>query len=97
MPVTFIPDQELGLAETDTAGLVGPSTVLAIPGVIFEGGSGRENLIGADLQVRVVDLDASVAVQLRVAGEVEEDPFAFPAAQPLLQAAHAWLAQHVPT
>ena len=68
MPVTFIPDQELGLAETDTAGLVGPSTVLAIPGVIFEGGSGRENLIGADLQVRVVDLDASVAVQLRVAG-----------------------------
>ena len=43
------------------------SEVITVPGVLEE--EGREVPICADLQVALVDMDASVAQQLRLAGE----------------------------
>ena len=102
VPVDFIPAEELDVGGSAMVGLVGPSCRVTVPGVIVEGGSdGQEQRIGVGLEVLLVDLDASVAQQLRLAEPVEEvaipfladDPFAFPDSQTLLQVAQNWFVQ----
>eukprot|EP00435_Cladocopium_sp_Y103_P061652 s470_g23.t1 len=93
VPLGALPDEDL---ESGT-GQVGPSTVLSVPGALFE--EGREVPIGADLNVLLVDMDASAVSNLRPAQEsdvvaigfVEDDPFAVPSPDALLARALAWV------
>ena len=97
VPVGVIPAEVLGEGQLPNPGLVGPSTVLTVPGVLDE--NGVESPIGTDLQVLVVDLDASVGPQFRVAGDSEtlahryadDDPYATPEASTLLAMAMSWV------
>ena len=77
---------------------VGPSTVLLVPGVMYEQGQ----MVAADslLPVVVVDLGTGALAQLRATGPSEnypfsydaDQPFAFPSPKELLAAAREWVA-----
>ena len=99
VPDGFIPEEELGQANLAEAGgsVLGPSSVLVIPGVVAEGGV--DSPTGVDMNVLVVDMDASVVGQLRVADAVEdlamgfdaEDPFSIPSPDVLVAKSLEWL------
>ena len=97
LPVGIIPAEELDAAQHATDGLVGPSTVLEVPGVVDE--QDGEHPTGISLQVQVVDLDASSAAQFRVPEDLDdfvitfsaEDQFATPEASSLMAMSLSWL------
>ena len=99
VPDGFISEEELSRANLAEAGgsVLGPSSILIIPGVVAEGGT--DSPTGVDMNVLVVDMDASVVGQLRVAEAVEDlamgfdadDPFAIPFADVLVAKSLEWL------
>ena len=86
VPTGFIPEEILEVGNQGAPGLIGPSLRISVPGVIQEQGQPTETSIGGDLQVLLVDTDASVCMQMREAEEIEEiakpfaedDPYAYP-------------------
>ena len=99
VPVGFIPEEVLAAGNAESPiGLVGPSTVLQIPGVIIE--DGRLAPTGTLLTVVVVDLGEDAVAQMRRPEALEvypysfdaDQPFAIPSPQELLAAARAWVA-----
>eukprot|EP00435_Cladocopium_sp_Y103_P059902 s1225_g21.t1 len=98
VPVGFIPEEVLAAGNLDAPpGLVGPSTVLELPGMVLE--QGVLSPTGTTVSVVVVDLAEEVVGQMRplVHGEVYaftydvDQPFAIPAPQDLLAAAREWV------
>eukprot|EP00438_Fugacium_kawagutii_P033672 Skav204069 [mRNA] locus=scaffold3:515457:529911:- [translate_table: standard] len=102
LPVGFLPAEVLVQSALEEGSLIGPYTEVVVPGVVEEGGVWSP--VGADLNVLLVDFDASVASQFRVAEPVEDvatpfsldDPFAFPEVNALLAAAREWVISCVP-
>ena len=99
VPVGFIPEEVLAAGNAESPlGLVGPSTVLQVPGVIIE--DGRMAPTGTLLSVVVVDLGEEAVAQMRLTDAAEhypftfdaDQPFAIPSPQDLLAAARAWVA-----
>ena len=99
VPVGFVPEEVLAAGNAESPiGLVGPSTVLQIPGVIIE--DGRLAPTGTLLTVVVVDLGEDAVAQMRRPEALEvypysfdvDQPFAIPSPQELLAAARAWVA-----
>ena len=99
VPTGLVPEEVLAAGnELNPPGVVGPSTVLVVPGVMFEQGQ----LVAADssLPVVVVDLGTGALAHLRATRESEnypfsydaEQPFVFPTPQELLAAAREWVA-----
>eukprot|EP00435_Cladocopium_sp_Y103_P034882 s2166_g9.t1 len=97
VPTGFVPEEVLATGnEANPPGLVGPSTVLVVPGMMLEHG----NMVPTEspLSVVVVDLEEAVLHQLRAVDSTEnypfsfdpEQPFAFPSPQHLLAAAREW-------
>ena len=90
----MIPGEDLVPSEF---GLVGPSTILTVAGVVDDGG--QMNSIGADLQVLLVDMDFAVSTQLRLAEEMEpvavtfseEDQYAYPDPGELVAKTRSWI------
>ena len=97
VPMGFLADEVLSGTALAISGLVGPATTVKVPGILLE--EGPESRIGADIEVLLVDLDASVASQFRVAEAEEEvamsfsqeDPFADPDTRLLISAAESWV------
>lgn len=99
VPTGLIPEEVLATGnEVNPPGVVGPSTVLLVPGVMFEQGQ----MVAADslLPVVVVDLGSGALAHLRATRESENYPFSYDADQPfvfpspneLLAAAREWVA-----
>ena len=98
VPVGFFPEEVLGEGNnSDALETVGPSTVITAAGVLADGG--KEVPIGANLEVVLVDLDASALPMLREAEALEdiamsfseEDQLAYPSPSALLAQALQWL------
>ena len=76
VPDGFLPASQLVLAnEGLESGMLGPSNVFEIPGVILDGG--RTNPTGTSLQVLVVDCQSTVVELMRPVAAFEEIAFAF--------------------
>ena len=94
LPVGSIPDEDLEGPET---GLVGPSTVVSVPGVLLQ--EDQEVGIGFSMDVLLVDMSAGVAEHMRPAGDDElmaltfaqDDPYACPDLEILQQVAMSWI------
>ena len=81
VPVGFVPEEVLAAGNAESPiGLVGPSTVLQIPGVIIE--DGRLAPTGTLLTVVVVDLGEDAVAQMRRPEALEVYPYSFDADQP---------------
>ena len=93
LPEGVLPAEDLQWANAAEVGgsVLGPSTTLRVSGVVSDGGV--DALTGATMNVLVVDMDASVLSQMRVAGDVEDlatafdpdDRFAIPSPDELLE------------
>eukprot|EP00435_Cladocopium_sp_Y103_P032461 s3398_g8.t1 len=80
-PVGFLPEEVLANGNADPPpGVVGPSTVFQLPGVVIENGALEP--IGSLLSVVVVDLSEEVVPHLRLVEPDENYPFTYDADQP---------------
>ena len=76
VPDGFLPAAPLVLAnEGMDTGLLGPSCVLEVPGVVLDGG--RKNPTGTVLQVLVVDCQSTIVELMRQVAPFEEIAFGF--------------------
>jgi len=99
LPEGVLPAEDLQRANAAEVGgsVLGPSTTLVVSGVVSDGGV--DAATGATMNVLVVDMDASVLSQMRVAGDVEDlavafdpdDRFAIPSPDELLARSLEWM------
>ena len=97
VPVGFMPEEVLANGNMDPPpGVVGPSTVFRLPGMVIENGVLAPT--GSLMSVVVVDLDESVVGNFRLTDANEaypftfdiEQPFAIPHPQLLITSAREW-------